>query len=170
MQAASVTTIEKGVDRIASALFAAACGYAAYVWVGVRIGQPAPGGAAAAALAYLLAVQLLTAVEPERRRVPVPIFDVREVEPIDAADPELTRAVDPPAASGEEPLLLDDILAELAPGSRVVRLFDPAAMPSAGELKSRIDRHLDRECSDARSSDAAQALHDALDELRRSIR
>jgi hypothetical protein len=170
MQAASVTSIEKNVDRLASALLAAACGYAAYVWVGLRIDQPAPGAAATAAFAYLLGLIVLSAVEPKARKLPVPIFDVREVEPIEDAEALSTEPAEPAHPAGGEPLLLDDILAELAPESRVVRLFDPAAMPSAGELKSRIDRHLDRESSDARSSDAAQALHDALAELRRSIR
>jgi hypothetical protein len=169
MQAASVPTIEKNVDRLASALLAAACGYAAWVWIGQRTGEPAPGGAAAAAFAYLLGIRVLSAVEPKPRRLPVPIFDVRELEPIDAGEALPPEPAEPPPFAGEEPLLLDDILAELGPESRVVRLFDPAAMPSAGELKSRIDRHLDRDCSDARSSDAAQALHEALDELRRSI-
>ena len=170
MQAASVTSIEKNVDRLASALLAVACGYAAYVWVGLRIGQPLPGAAAATAFAYLLGVRALGAVEPKPRRIAVPIFDVREVEPIGDAGALLMEPVAAELPAGGEPLLLDDILAQLAPESRVVRLFDPAAMPSAGELKSRIDRHLDRQSSDARSSDAAQALHDALDELRRSIR
>ena len=64
-------------------------------------------------------------------------------------------------------LLLDDVLTELEPGSRVVRLFDPATMPTAGELHDRIDRHLRSQQS---QPDAAQALNDALAELRRSRR
>jgi hypothetical protein len=52
----------------------------------------------------------------------------------------------------------------------VVRLFDPAAMPTPGELKGRIDDRLDEMPDAARSADAAQALHDALAELRRSLR
>jgi hypothetical protein len=76
----------------------------------------------------------------------------------------------PARAAEEEPLLLDDILAELGPDSRVVRLFDPEAMPTPGQLKSRIDRHLEPGAAQADIPDAGQALHDALDELRRSIR
>ena len=68
-----------------------------------------------------------------------------------------------------EELILDDVLAELAPDSRVVRLFDPAAMPTAGELHSRIDRHLQAQQSRP-TPDAAQALNDALTDLRRSLR
>ena len=73
-------------------------------------------------------------------------------------------------APDEEPLLLDDILAELKPDSRVVRLFDPEAMPTPAELKSRIDSHLQPGIARDQSPDAGQALHDALADLRRSIR
>ena len=68
-----------------------------------------------------------------------------------------------------EVLLLDDMLTQADPDSRVVRLFDPAAIPTPGALRSRIDRHL----QDQQTSgypDAAQALNDALAELRRSLR
>jgi hypothetical protein len=101
----------------------------------------------------------------------VPIFDVREVEPMEETELLLTERFEPPSSpADDDTLLLDDILAELGPDSRVVRLFDRAAMPTAGELKSRIDRHLDRNDAGAQTPDAAQALHDALAELRRSIR
>ena len=75
---------------------------------------------------------------------------------------------------GEEPevdadaLVLDDILAKLAPDSRVVRLFDKDAMPTPAQLRARIEDHLDMGASD--SADASQALHEALAELRRSLR
>jgi hypothetical protein len=76
-------------------------------------------------------------------------------------------AEEPAPEAGEEPLLLDDILAELGPDSRVVRLFDREAMPTPGQLKSRIDRHLE---PGEEAPDAGQALHAALADLRRSIR
>jgi hypothetical protein len=63
----------------------------------------------------------------------------------------------------------DDSLPEIGPDSQVIRLFDPAAMPTAGELQSRIDRHL-KNRDDADFPDAAQALNDALADLRRSLR
>ena len=66
--------------------------------------------------------------------------------------------------------MLDDILAELGPNSRVVRLFDPAAMPTPGQLNARIERHLGEGTSPTASPDASQALYDALAELRRSLR
>ena len=162
--------VEKGVDRIAAVLLAAACAYAAYAWLSAGAGQPmaAAETAVAGLLIYLAGVRGLNAIQPASPRVPVAIFDVRDVEPYEDAAPSPGEAVEPSRAEVDDALLLDDILAELAPDSRVVRLFDPAAMPTAGELQSRIDRHLD--ASAAHSVDAAQALHDALAELRRSIR
>jgi len=67
-------------------------------------------------------------------------------------------------------LVLDDILAELGPNSRVVRLFDPIAMPTPGQLNSRIERHIRAGASQAAPADASEALYEALSELRRSLR
>jgi hypothetical protein len=185
MQPASVIRIEKNVDRLASALFAMACGYAANLWFAGELLKPVLGVAtlAAAAFAYLLGTRALGAVRPEKPRPPVPIFDVREVEPMDPQELRLSNQAglsDPcellltdrfeEGSPGEEPLLLDDILAGPGSESRVVRLFDPSAMPAAGEPSSRIDRHLESEAFSPQSQDAAQALHDALAELRRSLR
>ena len=155
--------IERNADRAASALFAAAAGYAAFAGFGVA------QAAAAAALAYWLCLRTLGAVQPHTRRLPVPVFDVRE---IDVSEPDellLTEVHEQPADAPEEPLVLDDILAELQPDSRVVRLFDPAAMPTPGQISARIDRHLAASGSPAAEADASQALHDALAELRRSL-
>jgi hypothetical protein len=71
--------------------------------------------------------------------------------------------------TGDE-LVLDDILAELGPDSHVVRLFDPAAMPTAGQLNARIEQHLRGSPSPAAPQDASQALYEALNELKRSLR
>lgn len=69
-------------------------------------------------------------------------------------------------------LLLDDPLAAPMPDPRVVHLFAEGRMPSAGQLKCRIDAHL---ADGARAApgvaiDAADALSEALAELRRSLR
>jgi hypothetical protein len=186
MQSASVIRIEKNVDRIASALFALACGYATKLWFAGELQKPVLGAAtlAAAAFAYLLSARALGAVRPQLPRLAVPIFDVREVEPMDTGElqpaneaelvdpPELllTDRADQDRTAGEEPLLLDDILADLGSNSRVVRLFDPAAMPTAPQLGSRFDRNFEAQASAAQTHDAAQALHEALAELRRSLR
>jgi hypothetical protein len=66
-------------------------------------------------------------------------------------------------------LLLDHEAAHVGSDSRVVRLFEPAAMPTPGELKARIDRHL-VETSRSAPPDASQALLEALTDLRRSLR
>ncbi len=67
-------------------------------------------------------------------------------------------------------LLLDDALPAPAPDSRVVQLFAAGRMPTAGQLKHRIDRHLADGGSAAEPSDASDALSEALAELRRSLR
>ena len=229
MRVAAVSRIESSVDRTASAFFAGACGYAAYLGFGSRAGLPllAAELAGVAVAAYLVTSRALNAVEPETRKVPLSVFDLRTFDPMEQDElllheefesghrslAALRREELPPAefetdellledvlepeepsdefrprdeferaeqlmiehfalarAAEEEPLLLDDILAQLGPDSRVVRLFDPDAMPTPGQLKSRIDRHLEPAHGPPELPDAGQALHDALDELRRSIR
>ena len=89
--------------------------------------------------------------------------------------------VGPAAARGDDqPLVLDDILAEIGPDARVVRLFDRKAMPAPkltpGQLQSRIADHLADGAprfappNTPIAPDASQALSDALAELRRSLR
>ena len=105
------------------------------------------------------------------------------IAPIEAAlDDE--RIFDAP---DEEPLLLEDIIDDAAllledalpatnDDSRVVQLFAHPAMPTPGQLKDRIDRHLagtpmaDLQMSRAAAPDATEALYAALDELKRSLR
>lgn len=250
MDAASVTRIEKGVDRSASALFGLACGYAAYAWFAGRTQEPLLGleATAACALGYLLSLKGLSSIQPQPRKLPVPIFDVREVEPMPPVErpvlqrvrpaaerPEATPSPEPPVVEAESisespavgeaespavgeaespvareseapaetagqpepeapPAQVDGTELELndpaqadlekpetvfvpeadrdeaAQDSRVVHLFDPAAMPTPEEMISRIDRHFEGQATAAQSADAAQALHQALAELRRSIR
>lgn len=75
----------------------------------------------------------------------------------------------------EETLLLHDAIAAAAEDSRVVQLFSGRAVPTAGELRDRIDRHL---AAPPRimtpvpplQPDASSALFAALDELKRSLR
>ena len=169
MQAGSISRIEKNVDRAASALFATATAYAAFAWLGPQA-RPSMLIAVAvgiAAVAYLLSFRILNAVQPETPRLHVPVFDVRQIDSLEPTELLLTERYEPLAAVTEDdPLVLDDILEELGADSRVVRLFDPAAMPTPGQLNARIERHLVRDIP----QDASQALHDALAELRRSLR
>ena len=67
-------------------------------------------------------------------------------------------------------LLLDDPLPAAAPDSRVVLLFADGRMPTAGQLKNRIDRHLADGARPGTPSDASDALSEALAALRRSLR
>jgi len=172
MRAELARRVEKNIQRASSAAFAVAVGYAAYTWLAGFAVQPQLGAetGGAAAIAYLVASRALNAVRPRGSEMPVKMFDLRAIDPI--APAELLLGVEDryePAV--EAPLELDDILAEIGPDSRIVRLFDPAAMPTPGELKSRIDHHLDgQSSSDSQSAEAAQALHEALAELRRSVR
>ncbi|MGE5563972.1 MAG: hypothetical protein ACM3ZV_11815 [Bacillota bacterium] len=172
MQADRATRIEKGVDRAAAALFGLATGYAAFTWLGAQAQPLARLGesAVAALVSCLLCVRALAAVRPAPRKMPVPVFDVREIDSPELGELLLTDRFEPEPGAEEEPLVLDDILAELGPDSRVVRLFDPAAMPTPGQLNDRIERHLVRDPPPAACHDASQALHEALAELRRSLR
>ena len=167
MELRSVITVERNVDRVASALFAVAAGYAVYAALGWHSAQPFAFAQAvvASAVAYWLCLRTLNAVQPQPRRLPVPVFDVRHIDEAEAEEVLLTEVHQQRREAAEEPLVLDDILAELQPDSRVVRLFDRAAMPTPGEISARIDRHLAGEAS----PDASQALHDALAQLRRSF-
>ena len=67
-------------------------------------------------------------------------------------------------------LVLDDPLPLAAPNSRVVQLFADGRIPSAGQLLTRIDRHLVDTKRLAPAADASDALGAALAELRRSLR
>jgi hypothetical protein len=168
MQAGLAVAIERKLDRAASALLALSCGFAAFAWLSTIAPRSAAfaGAAASAGLWFMLALRLLEAVEPAARRLPVSIFDVRGLDPFDVPELLLTERFEP-AGPSEEPLLLDDILGEIGPDSRVVRLFDPAAMPTPGQLDARIRNRLGR---DPRAGeDASAALHEALAELRRSL-
>jgi hypothetical protein len=169
MEAAAIARIETNVDRAASVLFAGACAFASYVWFGGGLAPPVlTATAAAAALAYLCSARALGSVQPRAARLAVPVFDVREIDSLHPPELLLTAVYERAEPIDDEPLLLDDILSELGPDSRVIRLFDPAAMPTPGQLSARIDEHLDGERP--QSADAVQALHDALAELRRSLR
>jgi hypothetical protein len=200
MRTIAISKAEMNMDRAASAIFAGACAYAASTWLGATVGLPLLGAATAATAVagYLVIVRALGAVQPASRKAPLSVFDLRTFDPMRPDELLLTEADEPaglpdnpferaerlllehykaaPAPEeaadnpSEEPLLLDDVLAELGPGSRVVSLFDPEAMPTPGQLKSRIDRHLQPGETASGSSDAGQALHEALAELRRSIR
>lgn len=174
MKAALATRIERIVDHAASAAFAGSVGLAAYAYLSGILPQPAFGVCAGAIgiVAYFLCFATLRSLERRKARFPVHVFDVRQIEPgvedeLLLSDSDRLQTV---TSRADGALELDDILAELAPDSRVVRLFDPSAMPTPGQLKARIDGHIDRATAAPGTADASQALSDALSELRRSLR
>jgi hypothetical protein len=174
MRGGTVSKIENGVMVAAAATFAAAVGFAAYRGLGGMVGQPALVGltAAAMAVAIVLCGRLLNRVGRGEPKFHVPIFDLGAMKPVEPGELVLTEAqrlkpverTPPP----EDLLELTDVLHEVGPDTRVVRLFDPGAMPTPAQLKARIDRHLENGLPPA-CPDASQALYDALAELRQSL-
>jgi hypothetical protein len=174
--------IEAVVDHGAAAILAAAACYASFNLAAQLIVQPerAMASAAVAVLVYLISSSLLRRVQAEPPKLEISVFNVRALE-LDRPDELLlTEQVEliltdadrlhPNSANPAGELVLDDVLAEIGPGSRVVRLFDPAAMPTPGQLDVRIQQHLRESSTAAPPADASQALFDALAELRRSLR
>jgi len=166
MEARHVQRLESAVDGIAAAVLAVAAGYC-----GLATGLPPVAAAATAVLILLAGWKVLGAVAAGSPTFLLPAFDPA---PLPAAEPAeelvLTDSdrLDHPQVADADELVLDDVLARLEDFSRVVRLFDRSAMPTPGELKSRIDRHLETPAS--APPDASQALHDALSQLRRTLR
>jgi hypothetical protein len=180
MRGGKAERFEAIVDRIAAALFAGAAAFVFYGWLSGVYQQPQLGifAAIVAIVAFLACGRALSSVAPEARRFAVPAFAVPEIDASEWDELLLTDAVEPDELLltdfdrlRPDELMLDDILAELGPDSRVVRLFDPAAMPTPGQLNDRIARHIREGSSPVPAPpDASQALHDALAELRRSLR
>ena len=149
MDARTVELIERGMERGASTAFGTASGYAAYAFASGELPQAVSMGAAALTLfvASIACNRLLSLIGAEECHYDLAAFETPEVE-IEAQQSE---------ADADEPLELDDVLAEPAPDSRVVRMFAPEAMPT----------HID---TGAELADASQDLYQALAELRRSLR
>ena len=182
--------IEAAVDHLAAAVLGGATGYALFYLVQSQPLVTAAGGA----LAYLVTARLLRSVQAQRPTFDFPVFRIAdleladddellltdEIEPANAGELLLTEQVElvltdadrlePPADPTADELVLDDILAELGPQSRVVRLFDPSAMPTPAQLTAKIEEHLREPKPELGHGDASQALYEALAELRRSLR
>jgi hypothetical protein len=172
-----IEQIEAAADGLAAAVFALAAAFGVWKFI------PAGGfafQAGAGLLSYLLIVRLLRGIGDGPPRFRIPKFEIPAFEPVELPELLLTEQVElilteadrlqPQEPHRPDELLLDDILAEIGQNSRVVRLFDPATMPTPGQLNARIVRHLNDGTSPAAPPDASQALYDALAELRRSLR
>ena len=141
---------------------AAAAGFAAL--------KLAPGWTLAAVLAaFAPAYLVMRLVRPEPRPHRLPAFELDAVE----FPPQLAELLlDQVHVEESEILLLEDALPSPPSDSRVIRLFAVDSMPTAGELKNRIDRHLATAPRPVvqQIPDASDALFEALADLRRSLR
>jgi hypothetical protein len=164
------------LEGVPAVLFGAAAGFCASKLTGVAplSVTPLEAGAAAFGIAWL-ALRLFCGNEPQFQ---MPIFNPADYEPgaiggqLLLAAPVSAEAElvldEPISAEEDEELLLEVRAWPQFDDPRVVRLFDPARMPTAGELKERIDRHL--HSPDRVIPDAAQELHEAIAALRQSLR
>ena len=171
MGGSRASRIEAVADRTAAAIFAAAVAYVLLAMFKDAAAQPqlSAYACAAALAAYWICARALENIPGDDARFELTMFDPA---PIDLVQPDelvLTAADVLVAAESTAPdeLLLDDVLTETGPDSRVVRLFEAAAMPTPGQMNARIEEHLSE--NRAAPPDASQALHDALAELRRSL-
>jgi hypothetical protein len=168
MRAVDAQRIEMVAGFCAAASLAAAVGFAVFQAVGLvggLAGMVAAGGLSALA-AYRAGTTLIRLLEGAPKPFPQPMFEIANIDRV--IMDELVLTENDRLAAG--PLVLDDVLREIAPDSRVVQLFDRSAMPSPAQLKVRIDRHLEGETSHFSSPDASEALFEALADLRRSLR
>ena len=162
------TGIGRAVDIGAAIVFAGAVGYSILVVTGSE------AGAAAAAAAGFLATKLALGRIFDAPVYALADFAVGPIEPFEddalllteLAELLLTDAV---AEDTRSELLLEDRLELPAGDCRVIRLFDPRTLPSAGEMHQRIEQHLQR-AQAAAYPDATAELHRALSDLRGSLR
>jgi hypothetical protein len=156
----------------AAASLAAALGFAIYQVALTFCDLPVSAAAAGASafVAFPAARGLLRALEGQPKPFAQPDFDVPAIAVTISEELVLTDADKLQPAPADEPLELDDVLVEIAQDSRVVQLFDPAAMPTPGQLQARIDRHLRGGTSHSPPPDASDVLFAALADLRRSLR
>jgi len=175
----AVGRVERVVEYGASAVLGGAVANA--LWRGLDNAVPplqlAVGAAVAGVIAWGVSMRVLGGLAVGEAHFALPIFDVKELEEFELDELLLTDRVndeliltDDDRLEGTGPLVLDDILAEIGPDSRVVHLFGRKEMPTPGQLKSRIDDHLEQAAPSLAQPDASQALSDALAELRRSLR
>lgn len=127
---------------------------------------------------YALAFALMRIVPAEPHRLTLPAFDppmivtAGEIDDVLLLNQPLFEEEFYTASEAVAELLLDDPLPEFTPNSRVVHLFGDGRMPTAGQLQRRIDAHLadGQRPAPKATIDAADALGEALAELRRSMR
>ena len=155
--------IERIVDAGAASALACAVGFSGYA-----LAANAAVALATSTAAGFTAWLVLRRIKIGNDIMTLPEFSSAPLELSDTPE-ELLLTADQVVAPADE-LLLDDILEELGPDARVVRLFARPAVPTAGELSATIDRHLQAGSDRFQGPDASDALMNALADLRRSLR
>jgi len=156
--------VERLVELAAPLVLAAAAGWAAHL---VRMPVAVVAASAATALAGGLLAMRIAGSTPRAagpRFEPASLDGIEELGELSLDDPSVE-------------LLLDDPLVEPDPRSRVVRLF-ARQDPTPGELVLRISDYLSEQGQVAEAAgpfepqqvDASAALHDALANIRASLR
>jgi hypothetical protein len=158
------------LEVMAAASLGLAVGFASWSLAALALASRAGLAAAAGVAAFLVTVRVLSRFA-DGPRTDSPAVDSTMATPsalLLRLQDVLAEASAADRDAGE--LLLDDPLPTAEPGSRVVQLFQPGALPTAGELQARIDRHLDsREGSPDPPVDHSGELFEALASLKRSL-
>ena len=122
------------------------------------------------ALPICSSLYLLHAVAPKPRQMPVPVFDVRTIEDVCAAELLLVDRYQAPSRAADEPLILDDVLVQPDAHSRVVHLFDPALDAHGGPAECANPAPPGRGCAAARTPGCLTGLARGSRRIRRSLR
>lgn len=161
------------LERAAAASLGCAAGFAFFEYASWRLTSAFAAGVFGGLSVFAITLSVLKMIAVERhphRSVEAPPAFQRSPGAQDLFLRLQDVLADASAAErdGDE-LLLEDAL-ELPGDSRVVQLFHGAPMPTAAELLSRIDQHL--ECNDGvdpTHADDSAALFNALESLKRSL-
>ena len=158
--------MERVAEIVGASALAIGAGLSAALLANSSASASALVGIVAASVGAALGWVVMRAVPADEQVMPLAEFALESVGPI-----EMEPAKGFPVA--ESAMILDDPLPQPAADSRVVALFGTDAAPTAGDMQRRIDRHLAREQDSSPprlAPDATDALHEALDEIRRSLR
>ena len=161
MELRTTERIEATIDGAAAMLFAGAAAYAV-----IRASASLSAALAAAGVAFLGAFLTLRTVRPVDPTFAIARFD-NEPPPVSDVEELVLGDSDRVGQPIADELILDDVLPYPEPDSRVVRLFDPAAMPADSP---GFDRQFSGASAVPTPPDASQALHEALAKLRHSLR
>lgn len=160
------TGLSRAVDIGAASIFAGGVCYSILAATGSE------AGSAAAAAASFLATKLALGRISEVLTYGLADFALGPIEPVEDDSLLLTELAElllTDAVADESELLLEDRLELPAADSRVIRLFDPRTLTSAGDMHQGIEQRLKR-AQAAAYPDATAELHRALSDLRGSLR